>query len=233
MKIGLDRSMSISMKIRAILRPITSILLMFIILFISIRRWDYWQGWVFFSLWIYNILFTWLLIPAELVKERTQINPGTKKWDIIIYLSIVLLSYVIPFIAVLDGWKYHWTGDFHIWINALAFVIAFFGFSLFNVCIWNNKFFSGTVRIQNDRDQYVIDNGPYAIIRHPGYAGFIVYTMAIGFALNSLWALIPEVISVIIFIIRTYLEDITLQKELPGYKEYSIRVRYRLLPYIW
>jgi protein-S-isoprenylcysteine O-methyltransferase Ste14 len=115
----------------------------------------------------------------------------------------------------------------------LALVIVFLGHSLFNTCIWKNKFFSGTVRIQKDRGQYVIDDGPYAIIRHPGYAGLIIYTLAIGFALNSLWALIPAVVSVIILIIRTYLEDTILQKELPGYKEYAARVRYRLVPGIY
>ncbi len=233
MKIGFEKNMSIYMKFRAILRPVTSIILIFVILFISTGRWDYWQGWIFFLLWIYNSLFTWILIPSEVVKERTKINPGTKKWDILIYITIILLSYIIPLIAALDGWKYHWTGNFPLGINVLGLVIVFLGYSLFNICIWKNKFFSGTVRIQKDREHYVIDKGPYAIIRHPGYAGLIIYTLAIGFALNSFWALIPAVLSVIILMIRTYLEDIVLQKELHGYKEYATRVRYRLLPFIW
>ena len=203
MKIGFDENTSLFMKFRAILRPVTSIILIFVILFISTGRWDYWQGWIFFLLWIYNSLFTWILIPSEVVKERTKINPGTKKWDIIIYFSIIFLSYIVPLIAALDGWKYHWTGDFPLWINALALVMVFLGYSLFTICIWKNKFFSGTVRIQKDRGQYVIDNGPYAIIRHPDYAGLIIYTLGIGFALNSLWALIPAGVSVIILIIRT------------------------------
>ena len=233
MKIGFDKNMNLFMKLRAILRPVTSIVLIFVILFISTGRWDYWQGWIFFLLWIYNSLFTWILIPSEVVRERTKINPGTKKWDIIIYFSIIFLSYIVPLIAALDGWKYHWTGDFPLWINALALVMVFLGYSLFTICIWKNKFFSGTVRIQKDRGQYVIDNGPYAIIRHPGYAGLIIYTLGIGFALNSLWALIPAGVSVIILIIRAYLEDIILQRELPGYKEYAARVRFRLVPGIY
>lgn len=151
----------------------------------------------------------------------------------LIYFSIIFLSYIVPLIAALDGWKYHWTGDFPLWINALALIIVFLGHSLFNICIWKNKFFSGTVCIQKDRGQYVIDNGPYAIIRHPGYAGLSIYTLAIGFGLNSLWALIPAVIMVILLIIRTYMEDITLQKELPGYKDHVTRVRYRLVPGIY
>jgi len=133
----------------------------------------------------------------------------------------------------LDGWKYHWTGDFPLWINALAFVLIFLGYSLFNLCIWKNPFFSGTVRIQKDRGQYVIDKGPYTIIRHPGYAGFIISFLSIGFALNSFWALIPSGLISILFIIRTYLEDVTLQKELDGYLKYKLKVKYRLLPFIW
>ncbi len=221
------------MKFRAILKPVISIILIFIILFISTWHWDYWQGWVFFLLWIYNSLFTWILIPSEVVKERMKINPGTKKWDTIIYITIMLLSCIIPLIAVLDGWKYHWTGNFPLWINVLAFILVFLGYSLFNICIWKNKFFSCTVRIQKDRGHYVINKWPYAIIRHPGYTGLIIYTLAISFAFNSFWALIPAILLTIILIIRTYLEDIVLQKELQGYKEYVTRVRYRLFPFIW
>lgn len=233
MEIGFDKNMSMVMKILVIIRAIFSFALIFAMLFISTGRWDYWQGWLFFMLWIYSYLFTWIIIPSELVQERFKPNAGTKKWDQILYRLIVLLSYIIPLIAALDGRRYHWTGNFPLWINALAFIVIFLGFSLSNFSLWKNRFFSSTVRIQKDRGQFVIDKGPYAFIRHPGYAGFIVSYLALGFALNSIWALIPAGLLAITFIIRTYLEDIALQKELPGYKECAARVRYRLLPGIW
>ena len=234
MKIGFDENMSTFIKILIILRAITSFGLVFALIFLSAGRWDYWQGWLYFLLWIYLYLFNWIIIPSELVKERAKINTGTKKWDqILTYVIAIPLTYIIPPIAALDGGRFHWTGNFSLWVNILAFVVIFLGYSLFGFSLWKNRFFSSTVRIQKDRGHYVIDTGPYAFIRHPGYACLIISSLAIGFALNSLWALIPAGLLAIVLIIRTYLEDITLRKELPGYKEYAARVRYRLLPGIW
>ena len=75
--------------------------------------------------------------------------------------------------------------------------------------------------------------GPYKYMRHPGYVGFIVINLATPLVLGSLWALIPGAIIAVLFIIRTALEDSTLQKELEGYKEYVEKVKYRLIPGIW
>jgi protein-S-isoprenylcysteine O-methyltransferase Ste14 len=233
MKIGFDKNMSMVVKIRAVIRVISSNGLVFVILFRSAGRWDYWHGWVFFLLHVYVTLFSWLIIPSDLLQERTTPGPGTKKWDHVFYAFYIPLTYIIPLIAVLDGGRYHWTGNFPLWVNALAFIAIFLGFSLTILSLWKNRFFSATVRIQKERGHYVIDKGPYAFIRHPGYAGVILSYPCIPFALNSLWALIPAGLLAIVFIIRTYLEDVTLQKELPGYTEYVARVRYRLIPRVW
>lgn len=96
-----------------------------------------------------------------------------------------------------------------------------------------NKFFEPTVRFQTDRGQKVIDTGPYAIVRHPGYAGWLVMSVGIALCLGSLWALIPAGLSFLGLLLRTQWEDQTLQAELAGYKEYTERVRYRLLPGVW
>jgi len=222
------------MKIRAIINVLVSLGLMFAILFISAGRWDYWLGWAYFLFWTYVVLLHWFKIPVELVQERMQPGPGTKKWDyIFVFVFLFPLTYIIPLVAALDGARYHWTGDFPLFVNILAFIIMFLGGSLEIVSLWTNQFFSGVIRIQKERGHYVIDKGPYAFIRHPGYAGGILCYFCIPFALNSLWALIPAGIFSIAFTIRTYLEDITLQKELPGYVDYAARVKYRLIPGIW
>ena len=96
-----------------------------------------------------------------------------------------------------------------------------------------NKFFEPTVRIQTDRGHRVIDTGPYAIVRHPGYASAALLIFGMPLSLGSYWALIPAAISYGLLIIRTVWEDRTLQEELTGYKEYAQRVRYRLVRGIW
>jgi protein-S-isoprenylcysteine O-methyltransferase Ste14 len=96
-----------------------------------------------------------------------------------------------------------------------------------------NKFFEPTVRIQADRGQQVIDSGPYAIVRHPGYVGGMLFSLGIALALGSLWALIPAFLASLVLVLRTKWEDQTLQAKLSGYKEYAQRVRYRLIPGVW
>jgi len=233
MKIGFDQNMMGIMKIRAIIRVISSVGLMFAILFISAGRWDYLYGWGYFLLYIYVELFTWLIIPSELVQERIKPGPGTKKWDYVFYAFFLPLTCIIPLIAALDGGRYHWTANFPIWVNISAFIVIFLGYSLMILSLWKNQFFSTTVRIQKDRGHCVVDKGPYAFIRHPGYAGLIISSFAIAIALNSLWALIPAGLYAVALIVRTYLEDVTLQKELRGYVDYAARVGYRLIPKIW
>jgi protein-S-isoprenylcysteine O-methyltransferase Ste14 len=89
------------------------------------------------------------------------------------------------------------------------------------------------VRIQADRGHKVVTTGPYRLVRHPAYAGLIVFMLASALALESLWALIPAAMVVVVLIVRTALEDRTLLAELPGYAEYAQRTRFRLLPGIW
>jgi protein-S-isoprenylcysteine O-methyltransferase Ste14 len=96
-----------------------------------------------------------------------------------------------------------------------------------------NSFFSTMVRIQADRGHTVTQSGPYQYVRHPGYAGALLYTVLVPIVLGSWWTYIPALLTVILIFIRTRLEDQTLQTELPGYKEYAARVRYRLIPGIW
>ena len=74
------------------------------------------------------------------------------------------------------------------------------------------------------------DTGPYRFLRHPGYAGSMLPLFGIVLALGSVWTLIPAAVATIIAVIRTALEDKTLQEELPGYRDYAQRVRYRLIP---
>jgi protein-S-isoprenylcysteine O-methyltransferase Ste14 len=97
----------------------------------------------------------------------------------------------------------------------------------------SNEFFSGLVRIQADRGHTVITSGPYRFVRHPGYVGAIVFDLAVSLFLGSLYAFVPAGLTVLAIIVRTALEDATLQTELDGYRDYAQRVRCRLLPGIW
>jgi protein-S-isoprenylcysteine O-methyltransferase Ste14 len=138
----------------------------------------------------------------------------------------------IPILSALDDGRYHWSG-MPWWGCALGCALLLVGFIGVTWAEAVNKFFEPTVRIQTDRGHRVIDTGPYAIIRHPGYAFSFAIFLGIPLALGSLFGLVPAMIMIALLVARTVLEDRTLQNELPGYKEYAQRVRYRLIPGAW
>lgn len=96
-----------------------------------------------------------------------------------------------------------------------------------------NPFLVTTVRLQEERGQYVVKSGPYRFVRHPMYTGAVFLALASPLLLGSWWMFVPEGIAAAAIIGRTVLEDRTLQAELSGYAEYARQIRYRLLPGVW
>jgi protein-S-isoprenylcysteine O-methyltransferase Ste14 len=135
-------------------------------------------------------------------------------------------------VAGLDH-RFGWSDAFPVWVNLLGLILVAAGYAFAVWALIENRYFSGVVRIQTDRGHVVCDSGPYRIVRHPGYAGNILPLPGIVLALSSLWTLIPAAAALIIIVARTVLEDRTLQVELPGYREYAQRVRYKLIPWIY
>ncbi len=118
-------------------------------------------------------------------------------------------------------------------IQSLALIGVVLGYVLGGWAMVVNKFFSAVVRIQKERNQTVISDGPYKFVRHPGYTGAILALLSMPIMLGSLWALLPAGFIASLTIVRTFLEDKTLQEKLEGYKEYAKKVKYRLLPGVW
>jgi protein-S-isoprenylcysteine O-methyltransferase Ste14 len=120
-----------------------------------------------------------------------------------------------------------------LWIEGLALMLfsAGYGFALW--ATYSNPFFSTFVRIQRERGHHVIDRGPYAFVRHPGYAGAVVAHLVLPIALGSLLGLVPAVLGVVLIALRAVAEERTLALRLPGYREYAGRVRWRFVPGVW
>jgi protein-S-isoprenylcysteine O-methyltransferase Ste14 len=142
------------------------------------------------------------------------------------------VSFPLVIVAGLDH-RFGWTPEFPLWLIVPGFLLILIGYAFAAWALAENRFFSSVVRIQVDRGHVVCDSGPYRVVRHPGYAGNILPLFGIVLALGSLWTLIPAAVALIITVIRTILEDQTLQDELPGYREYARRVRFRLIPGIY
>ena len=170
-----------------------------------------------------------------LLAERAKLgkNIDVKPWDKVLGLLMAIsLSFTLIIVAGLDH-RFKWSPVFPIWLNIIGFVLIVTGYAFATWALVENRFFSTMVRIQTDRGHTVCDSGPYRLVRHPGYAGNILPLLGIVLALGSVWTLIPAAVAMIIIVIRTVLEDRTLQAELPGYQDYVRRVHYRLIPRIF
>jgi protein-S-isoprenylcysteine O-methyltransferase Ste14 len=205
-----------------------------VILFASAGRLNWGMGWATLGIRTVISLTAFFLADPELVKERSYGGSGIKRWDVA--LASLSFLFVYPFtlaVAGLDVGRFGWSPAFHWAVQIIALVVFALGNCLTLWAVLNNQYFSTFVRLQRDRGQVVVREGPYRLIRHPGYAGIIAAAFALPIALGSLWALLPAAIGACGFMFRTCLEDRTLSEELMGYKEYARQVRYRLVPGIW
>jgi len=204
-------------------------------LFVSAWKWSWWNAWVYLGLYLLYLGFNAFILVGkhkDLVEERSQVGEGAKSWDKIIGIITGIGGFACLILAGLDE-RFGWAGNIPLWIQVSAFALMGLSYPLFTWAMVSNKFFSTIVRIQTERGHTVQTNGPYRFIRHPGYASLLVSYLTIPIALGSLWACIPMVLLVVNLIVRTTLEDRTLQAELNGYKEYATHVCYRLIPGIW
>jgi len=218
-----------------LIKSLIGTLFFLLIIFISAGRINYWQGWLYTTINIISVLLNSFALKNkdEIVAERSGVKSGTKSWDkIILGLSTVtlIITYIV---AGLDSGRFQWSPRFHWGINAIGVILILLGEVIFFMAQKQNKFFSSLMRIQTDRGHTVCDTGIYKIIRHPAYFGNIITAIGIPLILGSQWGFIPSVFSIFLTIIRTSLEDKTLINELDGYRDYTYKTRYRLLPYIW
>jgi protein-S-isoprenylcysteine O-methyltransferase Ste14 len=204
-----------------------------VIFFLCAGRLNLVMAWVYVAIVLVNTIVTSLLMDPELIGERSEIKKGTKGWDIVPAILIGRVGpLVILIVAGLDV-RFGWSPQVPLTLQIAALGIAILGHLVADWAVVSNKFFSGVVRIQKNRGHTVVTTGPYRYVRHPGYVGVILHTIAVPMILRSLWALIPAGLVVSMTLIRTAFEDRTLQEELDGYRPYAKRVPYRLLPRIW
>lgn len=214
---------------------VVSIASMGVALFWSAGRIDWWPPWAaiaVWSVWFAAMDIIVLRLNPDLLAERLSPPKGAKAWDRAI-LSLMRLTTLARYILAGLDQRYGWTGSFPLAVQIIALIVCFIGTALFIWAMASNTFFSQIVRIQSDHGHTVATGGPYRYVRHPGYLGMLLFELAISTMLASWWAIILGGLYAVFLILRTALEDRTLQAELAGYEDYARQVRYRLVPGIW
>ena len=220
---------------RYTVRETMGLVILGVALFWSAGHMDWWPAWAVLAVmaaWTAATAIVILRFNPALLAERLGPRQGAKPWDTAI-LSVLGLSQLARYIVAGLDERFGWTGDFPLAAQLTALALCALGYALVVWATASNAFFSQIVRIQTERGQTVATGGPYHSVRHPGYLGAIVYEMAVPVLLASWWAALPSVLNVILLVVRTALEDRTLQAELAGYADYARQVRFRLLPGVW
>jgi protein-S-isoprenylcysteine O-methyltransferase Ste14 len=224
---------------RVLLKRIVALLViilgMDLLLFVPAGRLDWPAAWILSLL--YGVLLlvyaVWGTLKApDLLKERSQVAENVKVWDKVIMAVYTVLLLATLVLAGLDVGRVRWSQIAVVW-QVLGLVGIALAGSLIFWTILTNAYLGRMVRIQEDRGHQVVTSGPYRHVRHPMYVGMIVLFPCMALFLGSWWALVPASLIAMLMVIRTALEDRTLRAGLPGYAEYTQRVRYRLLPGVW
>jgi len=225
----LDRS-----GINRIVTVLVSYLVYGALLFGAAGRLDWAEAWIFLGIYLAGVLANglWgLRHNPEVINERGRVGKNAKSWDKVIGIFYMIFLIGIYVVAGLDE-RFGWSMA-PLWVKILGGIGFVLSLALTFWVITANTFLSTFVRIQDDRGHTTVSSGPYRIVRHPMYVGILFMSWGMPLLLGSWWAAIPGVLNIILFIIRTSLEDKTLQAELRGYAEYAQKVRYRLVPGVW
>ncbi len=219
---------------RVLIRTVTFLVIMAVLIFGSAGRLDWLMGWAYLAILTASSITILMLGNRDMLLVRAGREKGTTKWDpIIAGLSFLLFWPGANVVAALDYGRFHWSPAVPFSVKLFALLAVALGLAFAAWAMVVNKFFAKCVAIQTEREHVVITTGPYAYVRHPGYAGSLVAFITLPIALGSLWALLPAAAGLSLWVLRTFLEDRILQKGLEGYTEYAQQVRWRLIPHIW
>jgi protein-S-isoprenylcysteine O-methyltransferase Ste14 len=220
---------------RYLLREGMSLLTVAALLFASAGTLAWWGAWAMLAVtgaWIAGMTIIVQRRSPGLFAERLEVRPGARRWDVA-YTSLHGLLQLATFIVAGLDRRFGWTVGLPVAAQGLALGACVAGSAFFLWAVACNPFFSQIVRIQAERGHTVATQGPYRFLRHPGYLGGVSTQIGIPVLLGSWPALAVGVVDTLALIVRTAVEDRTLQADLPGYAEYARRVRYRLVPGVW
>jgi protein-S-isoprenylcysteine O-methyltransferase Ste14 len=193
-------------------------------------------GWIFLVLFFSFFLAVsgWLFRHNPgLLQERMSLTRSDQKgWDKVLFPMLLVATVGWLVFMALDAVRFHWS-RVPIGLQVVGVVVLLISFYLLFLTFRENSYLSPVIRIQEERGQTVVSTGPYRYVRHPMYAGILVFMVGTSLLLGSGYGIIVGLIFMIVLARRALLEERTLRQELPGYAAYMEKVKYRILPYVW
>ncbi len=220
-----------SLASRLILRSLISVIFVAALLFIPAGSLRYWQGWVFMAILFLPMPMTSIYFmkrDPQLVERRLRTEENiTEQKTIIRWIQLLAFgSSAIPGLDYRFGWS-----RVPLWLTILSQLFVFAGYLITLWVMKENSFASRTVQVEEG--QRVISTGPYRLVRHPMYFGAVLMLLFTPLALGSWWALPGFLLVIPLIVLRLLNEEEMLRRDLPGYSDYCLRTRSRLLPLLW
>jgi protein-S-isoprenylcysteine O-methyltransferase Ste14 len=219
---------------RALRSSIFGVLLMAALLFVPAGTFDYWQAYVFMAVFVGGsaAITVYLAIKnPQLLERRMNVGPTAEKQPTQkIIMVFTLLGFIALLVVPAFDRRFMWS-RVAAWVSVIGDLLVALGFLLVYFVIRENSYAASTIQVAEG--QTVISTGPYAVVRHPMYAGVLPLLIGTPLALGSWWGLFVLVLSMPALIWRLLDEERFLHKHLPGYTGYTRKVRYRLVPFVW
>lgn len=216
---------------KALLRFLPAIAFLGVLVFVPAGTLKFINGWLFMAGLLIPMMFTLIYLivkDPELLEKRMRMKEKETAQKQYLKLSIILVvvAYTIPGL----DFRYHWS-QVPGWLVVVALAFMILGYVLFLAVMVQNRYASRVIEIQDN--QKLIDTGLYRFVRHPMYLAATILYVASVLVLGSFYALIPMLFLPLLLAYRIRNEEKVLKNGLPGYKEYTARVKYRLIPFVW
>jgi protein-S-isoprenylcysteine O-methyltransferase Ste14 len=172
---------------------------------------------------------------ADLFSQHAKgiIQKGQPLWDKALVILLVV-SFVAQIILIpLDLFRFHFLPKPGAFVSIFGLALYLAGWSVMTLAMKVNPFAVPVVRLQEERDQRVVDTGVYSVVRHPMYAGFVPMVVGPALWLESYFAAFLAMIPIAVLAVRSIFEERFLKRELKGYDAYTEKIRYRLIPLVW
>jgi len=217
--------------IKVLIRLVLAIIVLGLIFFLPAGSIKFWEAWVYMGILFIPMIFVLIYLlknDPELLERRMKMKEKEEPQKVFIKLS--LLVFFIAFIIPGFDYRFEWSKVlFRVIIITDLFI--FIGYLLFFLVLKENTYASRIIEVE--KGQKVISTGPYATIRHPMYIAVLMIYVLSPLALGSYWAVLAVLPLPVLVIFRIKSEEKILIDKLPGYREYTQKVKYRLIPYIW
>jgi protein-S-isoprenylcysteine O-methyltransferase Ste14 len=222
---------------RMVVQTVLWLMAMGAVLFLAAGDWRWPQGWVLLgelTVLAFAVSFWLLRYDPALLESRlsSPMQRDQKAWDRIFMVAACVAFIGWMVLIGLDARRFRWS---HVpsWGQALGAVLIVLCMALVWQTFRFNSFAAPQVRVQTGRAHRVITGGPYRVVRHPMYAGALLYFLGMPLLLGSWWGVLSAPLMTAGLGMRAVGEERMLRRELPGYDDYTRRVRFRLVPGLW